>query len=90
MGVTDYIMLYYWREYFIWQFFYDLPNRKIKVLANFFPLYGIVYQELMSTAKECQTSKTNCYRMTLQKTPYTDFELHKFVAYRGSSIFLCQ
>ena len=31
MGVTDDIMLYYWREFN----FYDSPNCKMKVLTNF-------------------------------------------------------
>ena len=34
VGVTDYIMLYYWREFNL-AIFYDSPNRQIKVLAKF-------------------------------------------------------
>ena len=34
LGVTDYIMLYYWREFNL-AIFYDSPNRQIKVLAKF-------------------------------------------------------
>ena len=33
VGVTDYIMLYYWREFNL-AIFYDSPNRQIKVLAK--------------------------------------------------------
>ena len=34
VGVTDYIMLYYWREFNL-AIFYDSPNHQIKVLAKF-------------------------------------------------------
>ena len=34
VGVMDYIMLYYWREFNL-AIFYDSPNRQIKVLAKF-------------------------------------------------------
>ena len=34
MGVADYNMLYYWREFNL-VIFYDSPNHQIKVLAKF-------------------------------------------------------